>query len=131
MAHGRAYTPASDRLLAATLLALDGDGYRSRVDAAVSAGVYALIADLPSSGSQLYVAADFRFHRNRLQRVCKHSVRQFGEKRNACEGRVDTCLPARAGVYRCGRRRGCVCPTAAAFDWSVGVDSVAASHQDR
>ena len=49
MAHGRADTPASDRLLAATLLALDGDGYRSRVDAAVSAGVYALIADLPKT----------------------------------------------------------------------------------
>ena len=61
MAHGRADTPASDRLLAATLLALDGDGYRSRVDAAVSAGVYALIADLPASSIDSAANEDWRF----------------------------------------------------------------------
>jgi hypothetical protein len=54
MAHGRADTPASGKLLAATLLALDGDGYRSQVDSAVSARVYALIADLPSCESAAY-----------------------------------------------------------------------------
>src|ERR1039458_9480366 len=47
MAPGRVDTPASGRLLAATLQAFDGDGYRSQVDAALSARVYALIADLP------------------------------------------------------------------------------------
>jgi hypothetical protein len=44
---GRADTPASDGLLAATLQALGDDGYRSEVDAAVSAGAPGLIAQFP------------------------------------------------------------------------------------
>ena len=49
MSVGRADTPASDGLLAATLLALGDDGYRSEVDAAVSAARAGLIAQILSS----------------------------------------------------------------------------------
>jgi hypothetical protein len=49
MARGRADTPPSDGLLAATLQALGGDSYRSEVDAAVSAGRPGLIAQLPQT----------------------------------------------------------------------------------
>jgi hypothetical protein len=50
IAVGRADTPASDGLLAATLYALGDDGYRSEVDAAASAARSGLIAQLLKSG---------------------------------------------------------------------------------
>jgi len=52
MPSGRADTPASGKLLAEALPALDGDGYRSQLDAAVSPRVYALIADLLRSDKE-------------------------------------------------------------------------------
>ena len=48
---------------ATDLQALVGNDYRFKVDPVVWSGRPAIIADVPSSGSQLYVAADFRFHR--------------------------------------------------------------------
>jgi hypothetical protein len=49
----------------------------------------------------------------------------FGDKHVAGEGRNDTCLPARAGIRRRRRRRGCLCPTAVALTSSQGIDIVA------
>jgi hypothetical protein len=53
--------PASAAALAAALQALDGDGCRSQVDAVVWATLSAVIAELPSCGSQLEAAAGYRF----------------------------------------------------------------------
>jgi hypothetical protein len=48
-------------LLAATLLTLDGDGYRSQVDAAVSATVSAVRAELPTNDTDPAGCAGFCF----------------------------------------------------------------------
>jgi hypothetical protein len=60
MAPGRPDTPASGRLLAATLQTLDGDGYRP-VDAGVSVTHPGLLADLPTSSHERDDPGDFRF----------------------------------------------------------------------
>ncbi len=62
---GRADTPASDGLLAATLQAFGDHGYRSEVDAAVSAARPGLIAQLLNWESQLRVRLHFRFDPSR------------------------------------------------------------------
>jgi hypothetical protein len=62
-------------LLAATLLALDGDGYRSQVDAVVSARVSALIAELPRSSNVADVDPE-----RRIDRVAEARARRGGSR---------------------------------------------------
>ena len=63
--------PSLDRSLARTLQAVDGDGYRSQVDAVVWATVSAVIAEFPRSDNATGLGAHSRFEFSIGRRLSK------------------------------------------------------------
>jgi hypothetical protein len=62
---------------------------------------------------------------------CSVMRRAFGDEQVRRDARVETRIRARADMSGRHALRDRLCPRAAASDWSVGVDSVAASHRER